>query len=330
MKIRSWLTAVVFAIATASSARAEVSEVVVAKQFGIAFLHITMMEEFKLIEKHARALGVSDLKVRYQQLASSSAMTDALLSGDLHVVSGGIPAFLLLWDKTNGAMRSFGALNALNQYLLTNNPAIKSIKDFTEKDRIALPAVKLSGQAIALQMAAAKAFGESEYAKLDHLTISRSHPDAIAQLLSRNTELTGHFSAPPFQDGELRNPGIFKVMTVYDVIGPNTSSIVYATAKFTQENPKISQAIVEALAEATQILKTDTRAMAELYIKINKGQDTVDQIVALLQNPETEITMVPKGMLKYADFMQKIGLIKKKPASVQDVFLPFAGLENGN
>lgn len=311
-------------------ARAEVSEVTVARLYGIAFLHVTMLDELKLIEKHAKALGLPDLKVTFQQLASTGALTDALLSGTLHVASGGVPGLLLLWDKTNGGMRGFGALNALNQYLLTNNPNIKSVRDLTDKDRIALPVVKISGQAMALQMAAAREYGDSEYTRFDHLTISRAHPDAIVQLLSRKSEITAYFSAPPFQERALRDAGITKVMTVYDVMGPNTASIVYTTARFAQENPTVARAITNAMIEATEILKTDKKAMAELYLKVNKGSETAEQIIALLESPETVITMVPQGVLKYADFMRKIGLIKTKPATVQELFLPFPGLENGS
>ena len=52
-------------------------------------------------------------------------------------------------------------------YLNTINPNVKTIKDFTEKDRIALPAVRVSMQAVILQMAAEKVFGEGQEHKLD-------------------------------------------------------------------------------------------------------------------------------------------------------------------
>ncbi len=93
-------------------------------------------------------------------------------------------------------------------YLNTRNPAIKSIKDFTEKDRIALPAVKVSMQAIMLQMAAAKEYGENNYTKLDGLTVSMAHPDGVAALMSGASEITAHFTSPPFQFRELKDPKI--------------------------------------------------------------------------------------------------------------------------
>ena len=63
-------------------------------------------------------------------------------------------------------------MNSMPLYLNTNNPNVKSIKDFTSKDKIALPAVKVSIQAVTLQMAAEKEFGEGNQNKLDALTVS--------------------------------------------------------------------------------------------------------------------------------------------------------------
>ncbi len=72
------------------------------------------------------------------------------------------------------------ATNFMPVYLNTPNPSIRSLKNFTEKDKIALPSVQLSTAAIMLQVAVAMEFGDSNSAKLDPLTVSMSHPDAVA------------------------------------------------------------------------------------------------------------------------------------------------------
>src|SRR5205085_1694119 len=81
-----------------------------------------------------------------------------------------------------------------------------------EKDKIALPAVKVSIQAVTLQMAAEKVFGEGQQNRLDSLTVSMSHPDAQVALLSGASEVTAHFSSPPFQYQQLKKPGIHTVL----------------------------------------------------------------------------------------------------------------------
>ena len=100
-------------------------------------------------------------------------------------------------------------------YLNPRNPNVRSIKDFTEKDKIALPAVKVSIQSVTLQMAAEKLFGEGNHNKLDALTVTLSHPDALVALLSGGSEITAHFTTPPYQYQELEKPGIHTVPVSY-------------------------------------------------------------------------------------------------------------------
>src|SRR2546430_2647808 len=62
--------------------------------------------------------------------------------------------------------------------LNTNRPEIKSLADFTARDKIALPGIKTSLAAVVLQMLVAKQFGQANYAKLDPMTVGLPHPDA--------------------------------------------------------------------------------------------------------------------------------------------------------
>ena len=148
--------------------RAELAEINVAQQYGIGYLSLMMMEEQKLIEKHAKAAGL-DVKVNWAKFAGGNVMNDALLSGSLQFASGGVGPLITIWAKTKGNLdvKGVAALDSMPLYLNTRNPNVKSVKDFTEKDRIALPAVKVSVQAVTLQMAAEKAFGEGQHGKLD-------------------------------------------------------------------------------------------------------------------------------------------------------------------
>src|SRR5690349_9981844 len=220
---------------------AEMSEINVAQQYGISYLPLMLMEEQKLIEKHAKAAGV-DVKVGWAKFAGGNVMNDALLSGSLQFASGGVGPLVTLWAKTRGNLdvKAVSAINSMPLYLTTRNPDVKTLKDFTSKDKIALPAVKVSIQAVTLQMAAEKAFGEGQQNKLDHLTVSMSHPDAQVALLSGQSEVTAHFGSPPFQYQQLKNPAIHTVLNSYDVLGgPATFNVVWTTSKFRSENPKL-------------------------------------------------------------------------------------------
>jgi NitT/TauT family transport system substrate-binding protein len=313
-------------------ARAEMSEIHVSRQYGISYLPLMIMEDQKLIEKHAKAEGI-DVKVDWSKFASGAVMNDALLSGNLQFASGGVAPFTTLWAKTRGNLdvKGVAAINSMPLYLVTNNPNVKTIKDFTEKDKIALPAVKVSIQAVTLQMAAEKAFGPGQQNKLDHLTVSMSHPDAETALLSGGSEITAHLGSPPFQYQELERKGIHRVLNSYDVLGgPATFNVVWTTAKFHNENPKIYKAFVAALEDATAQINNDKKKAAETYLRISKDKDSLEDILKMLNDPEIKYTTTPNNTMKYVDFMHKIGSIKVKPESWKDMYFPNAQKLHGS
>ena len=323
-KFRTALAVALFAVA--ALARAEMSEINVAQQYGISYLPLMIIEDQKLIEKHAKAAGV-DVKVGWAKFAGGNVMNDALLSNSLQFASGGVGPLVTIWARTRGNLdvKAVSAINSMPLYLNTRNPAVKTIKDFTEKDKIALPAVKVSIQAVTLQMAAEQAFGEGQQNKLDPLTVTMSHPDGQTALLSGASEVTAHFSSPPFQYQQLKTPGIRTVLTSYDVLGgPATFNVVWTTSKFRAENPRLYDAFVKALDEATAIINRDKKAAAETYLRLAKGKDSVADILAMLNDPAIVYTTTPQNVMKYVNFMAKVGSIKVRPDSWKDLFFPNA------
>ena len=119
-------------------ARAEVTEVRFARQLGLGYLQFYIMQEQKLVEKHAKALGLGEITTSYHPLGTPTALTDALLSGSVDVVGIGLPAFLTLWDRTQTTVKVRGiiALNRQPAYLLTRKPGITSSR--TTRRTIAL------------------------------------------------------------------------------------------------------------------------------------------------------------------------------------------------
>ena len=307
-------------------ARAEMSEIKVAKQYGISYLPLMLMEDQKLIEKYAKSEGLN-VAVSWATFAGGNVMNDALLSNSLQFASGGVAPFVTLWSRTRGSLdvKSVGAINSMPLYLVTRNPDVKTLKDFTDKDRIGLPAVKVSIQAMTLQMAAEKAFGPGQQAKLDPLTVTLSHPDAMQALLSGRSEVDAHFGSPPFQYQELRSPGVHTVLNSYDVLGgPATFNVVWTSSKFKDENPKLYGAFVKALDDAIAQINRDKRAVAETYLRLSKDKDSLEDILAMLNDPAIVYTTTPQNVMKYVDFMYKTGAIKVKPDSWKDLFFPNA------
>ena len=316
----------VLALFAAPSARAEMAEIKVAKQYGISYLPLMLMEDGGLIEKQAKAAGV-DVKVTWATFTGGNVMNDALLSHSLHFASGGVGPLITLWARTRGNLdvRGVAALNSMPLYLVTRNPSVRTIKDLTDKDRIGLPAVKISVQALALQMAAEQAFGPGQQNRLDPLTVTMSHPDAMQALLSGQSEVNAHFGSPPFQYQELAKSGMHRVLNNYDVMGGAvTFNLVWTSAKFRTENPKLYTAFLEALDEAEAAINRDKRAAAQAYLRISKDKDSLENIEKMLNDPEIVYTTTPQNVMKYADFMFKTGAIKVKPESWKDLFFPNA------
>jgi len=303
-------------------ARAEKSEISIAKEFGIGYLPYMIMEHEKLVEKHAKAAGLGDVKVNWKTFGGSGFMQSAMLAGDLEFGSSGVPWFLLLWDKTKGDVKSAGALDSMPLYLNTRNPKVKTLNDFGQGNKIALPAIKSSIQAITLQMAAAKAFGRAQANKLDPLTVGLSHPDAMTALLSGAGDIDSHFTSPPFQDLELKDPRIHRVLSSYEVLdGAATFIITATTTKFQKANPKTFDAFVGALEEAQKFIGSKKREAAQIYLDMSKDKRlSMEDLTKMLDNPEYRFTVVPEGVLKYAAFMASIGVIKKGPADWKELF----------
>jgi NitT/TauT family transport system substrate-binding protein len=307
------------------TARAEQAELRIAKQYGLAYLQMMVMEDQKIIEKNAKAAGLGDLKVTWATFRSSDVMNDALLSSSVDFVCLGIPGIATIWGKTKGGMevKAASGFNFLPLQMNTRSPHIKSIRDLTEKDKIAMPAVKVSMQAIVLQMAAAQAFGEANYAKLDGLTVSMAHPDAMATFLSGGGEINNHFTSPPFAQKELEKPGITKVLNSVEVLGgPISFNVVAATSKFYNENPKLYAVFLKSLEEATAFINKDKRAAADIYIKLTKDKSPVEDLLKIMNDPQVEYSLMPKNIMKMVQFMHKSGAIKVVPASWKDLFFP--------
>ena len=316
------------------AAQAQNQEIRLAQQFSMGYLQLNVMDHQKLIEKHAATLGLKDVKVSWFKFNGPTAVNEALISGNVDIGSGGVPGLLTLWARTKGTpqeVRGISALSSQPFLLNTRDPKIKTVKDFKDTDRIAVPAVKSSVQALTLQIEAAKLYGAKDFEKFDPLTVSMTPPDATVALMKGGAQVTAAFSVPPFQYQQLEDPAIHTVLNSFDVMGgSHTFTAVWCSAKFRDGSPKMYQAFVAALKEATDILNKDKNKAAGYWIEDSKSKlppEMVDKIVA---GPQVHWTMVPENTMKYADFMAGVGRMKVKAASWKDYFFPEAYGMNGS
>lgn len=328
IRILLGLLCAVMAAASTTDARAEANALRLANQFGIGYMQFMVMQDQKMIEKHARAAGLGDVKVEWASFRSSDVMNDALISGSVDFVCLGIPGIITINSKTKGSpieVRAASGLNVSPLMLLVRDPDIKSLADFKDQHRIALPAIKVSMQAIMLQMAAAKAFGDAKFNALDHLTVSMAHPDATAAMLGGKSEIVANFSSAPFQYRQMKNTGIRRILTSTELFDePLSFNVIATTSKFRQENPKLYGAFLSALKEATSLINTDRKAAAAIYLKVTNDKMPVDDLVEILGDPAIQYTTRVGGINAFVSFMAKTGTLKNPPKDWKDMFFPEA------
>jgi NitT/TauT family transport system substrate-binding protein len=297
------------AVAAGGAGAQEAKQLRIVKQPGLGYLQLIVMRELKLIEK--RAPGV---EIEWRQLTSGPVIRDAMIAGQMDIGSGGVGPFVQAVDRGLD-WKTLGALNEMPLFLNCARPDIKTLADLKPTDRIAMPAIG-SMQHVLLQMQVEKELGDAR--KLNQQIVAMSHPDGTAAILSKR-EITCHLSSPPFQYEQLRDTGIHKLFDSYQVIGgAHTFNLTWASEKWVKANPKLVQAFVAALREATDFVNAKPAEAARLYVSSEKSKSSEAEILAIMKQDGIKYTMTPSSFVKVAAFMGKIGMIKKLPASWKD------------
>ena len=327
MRIKTLLSSVAvsafLAVGAAGPATAEVDTVKMAQQFGLIYTPLHVVMEKKLIQKHAKELGIKPPTIKLYKISGGANINKALLAGTIDFGAHGVGPMLKLWGKTNGRFK--GALTMANMPLKlnTNDPNVKTVDDYLKvhDHKIATPAAKVSIQAVTLEMYAAKRWGDPE--KLDHLVVSMKHPTALAAMLSGGQTVKSHFATLPYSYQELKSGKVHNVITSYDILGgPHAVLTMSVATKFAEDNPKTYKAVIAAYLEAFKFIKEHPNDAADIFIKYTKSKMDPADVRALLSDPkEVEFTAVPKHTMKYANFLAKIGDIPQ-PKSWKDYFMP--------
>jgi NitT/TauT family transport system substrate-binding protein len=304
------------------------------QQRGLLYLPIDMMVSGGILQKEATKLGLGKVDATVVTLSGPGPVTDALLSGAADYGTAALPSLLTLWDKTHGTANEVKAVGTVSNgamVLYTINPNIKSIADFTDKDRIAVPSVRISFNAMMLEMAAEKQWGDPH--KLDHLTVGLGHPDAVAALAAGygQATITAHIAVQPFTERGLKLPGAHVIADSREVFGgPLTQITLLSTKQTKDKNPLLFKAVANALEESIKVANADKRAAAELWKNANKATESVDELVHLLSDPGFEFTTQPHRIAYFAAFLNRIGNMKSKVGDWKELFWETAHNQKGD
>ena len=326
MKRRALLLGAIASPMLAPSARAQASTVRIARQYGLPYLPLMVMERERLVEKHAAAAGLPGLRAEWTVLGGTAAIADAVLAGQADFGAAGVTSLATLWDKTVGTPQEVLALSALQAMpflLMTGNPALHSVADLSNADRIAVPAVGISAQALMLQMAAAKLWGEAQFGRLDPLTVTLPHADAMAALLN-GSGVDCHYAVSPFYQYELASGRLRCILKSYDTFGGHhINGTLIGTRRFREANPAVVQAVLAAQEAANALINRHPQQAAAIYIQAT--QDTrsdVPELARVVVDPDNDWTTTPAGVERLLGFMHAAGRLQHLPGSWKDLYMP--------
>jgi NitT/TauT family transport system substrate-binding protein len=310
-------------VLTLGSARAETNRIHIAMQPGIGQLPMTVLHARGLIEAAVERRGLPRPTVDWTELAGGAALNEALIAGRADLVAAGIAPMIQLWSRGRATLgvRGIAALGSMPMFLLSGDPRIRTIRDFGAADRIAVPAIGVSIHAIVLEMASEQSFGQGKWSQLSDQTVGMNFADASIALMTRSGIVTAAFSVSPFQEQQLQDPHIHRVLSSYDVLGgPHTQAVLYATSRFHDDNPATSSAIFEALDQAMQFIRDDPKAAAALYVTTEQSPLDPAFVEGIVRDPDHVFTTVPQSVQKFADFLYRTGQIKAPPKFWTDLF----------
>ena len=285
------------------------AEINMAEQFGIAYAPLQIMREQQLLEE-----ALPGVKINWKQYGGPAPIREGMLAGEIDFGFMGASPVLIGIDK--GMPWKYATGISANQVaLVTDQPHIRSLKDFSEKDRIAILSPG-STQHILLSIASYETFGDPN--KFDSQIVSLSHPDAMDALIA-DTEIVAHFATPPYIDKELQQ-GMHIITTAEDIMGgPFTFITGVALTSFYEEKREYYDAILQCLEEAIHYINNNLdEAVATLAPIYGIDEETLK---AQMTYHGTIYSGELAGIQKLADKMYEIGVLEN-PITYEDAVFP--------
>ena len=322
-------------IAAPALARAQSPLVVrFVQQRGLLYIPVDVMVSGGILQQEASKLGLGKVEATATALSGPGPVLDAILSGAADYGTAALPSLLTVWEKTRGSANEVKAVGAVSNgamTLYTINPNVKTLADFGEQDRIAVPTVRLSFNAMMLQMAAEQLWGDPH--RLDHLTVALGHPDAVTALSAGygRATVTAHIAVQPFTDRGLKLPGAHVITDSRKVFGGPLTQITLLASKQTKEkNAVLFQAVANALEASIKVANADKRQAAALWKEVQKAPESLDDLVAQLNDPGFEFTARPQRIGHFTAFLNRIGTLKTKVQDWKELFWETAHQQLGD
>lgn len=270
----------------------------VAEQYGLAYAPVTIMKEKGFLEK--RLPGV---EIEWKQMANTTAIREAMVSGGLDIGFMALPPFLIGADK-GMEWKILSGLSEVPVGLVTLEDDIASLKDFEDSDRIVLPQPG-SIQHILLSMASERELGDAR--RFDNRIVTMTHPDGMGALLARG-DVAAHFTSPPYLFMESEIAGAHVVLTGKEAMGEDFTFVAgVSTDSFSRAHGDWETAFGKALAESMDFIENNPLEAAEILSKVYGLQ--ADRIFEYITRDDMVYTPELKGLKAFHDFMVRQDMI---------------------
>jgi NitT/TauT family transport system substrate-binding protein len=306
----------VSALAVAGSAAQGASTAVrpdkltIAYQFGVGYAPLLIIKQQRLLEK-----AYPGLQVEWKQLASGTPITDGIIKGDIQIGAMGTGPMLVGWARGVN-WKVIAPLDEADLWLMAKDPGIRTIADLRGK-RIVTPTAT-SIQAVALRKMAQVKLGNAR--ALDSSLISMDHPDGMQALLSG--QIDAHFTSPPYQWQELGR-GAHVVGKSYGYFGAHSFLVTVLTQKFYDEYRAFSNRFYRLVKQSIDLINKKPKAAAAILAREDQTEATTAQFRRWITRKKSlTFTTRPRGLLRTASFMNRIGLLNKVPGSWRELVFP--------
>lgn len=329
MKRRQFLAAgaaTLAAPAIVAAQGAEARQVRISIQPGMSMMPLVVAQARGTIDARLRQANVAGT-VAWNQISGGPAMNDALLSDSIDFASGGSPGMFILWERAKGTrneVRGLASMASIPQMMFTRNPNVKTVADFTPRDRIAVPSVGVGLQVMLVQMAAARQWGPQAWNRLDPITIQMPHAEATVALAAPvATEITAHMSGPPQQWAQMKDPKLTRVFESTEIVGgPATQNIMWAKTAFRNANPRTTKAVLDGVDDAMVFCRNNLREAVEIFLRATNSNQDPAELTQNLRDPNVTFDTTPSRSMFFAEFMGRVGQLRAPPADWKEVWMP--------
>lgn len=296
---------------TETDKEAEIAELNIAYQYGLAYAPLLIAQEQNLIEQAYLEISGNTVNVTWNQMSAGADINTGIASGNIQV------GFLGVAPAITGVMNDVGYkiftnLSGQEHGLMTNNPDIASIGDLIGSTyQIALVNI---GSIQHIILARALQYAGYDAHALDSNLAAMKHPDGMASL--ENGAVACHLTTNPYLYQERGETGLFEIDGISAVWTAENSFIVgVASEELYENNPELYEALCKAMEEAVTYMNENPEAAAEITHEYD-GNSIEDEIRYIKAGSYSTVT---DGILECAKFMAKEQFIEKTPENYSEL-----------